>query len=100
MTFIIKLNDLLAFYLTTLFAHFNTMNPKKLAAISAVSIITFVFLLIATFFGLLGSGLFAILGDAGVAKAFIYGTISSGILSAIALIIAVVANTILVTFRI
>ncbi|MBR5161248.1 MAG: hypothetical protein IKS45_09190 [Thermoguttaceae bacterium] len=76
------------------------MNPKKLAAISAISIITFIFLLIATFFGLLGSGLFAILGDASVAKVFIYGTISTGILSAIALIIAVVANTILVTFRI
>ena len=76
------------------------MNPKKLAAITAVSIIAFIFLLIATLFGLLGSGLFAILGDVGVAKAFIFGTITTGILSAVAIVIAVVANTILVTYRI
>ena len=76
------------------------MNPKKLAAITAISIITFVFLLIAAFFCLLGFGLFAILGDAGVAKTFIYGAFSTGILSFIALIVAVVANTILVTYRI
>lgn len=76
------------------------MNPKKLATLTAISIVTFIFLLIATFFGLLGFGLFSVLGDAGVAKAFVYGTISSGILSAIALIVAIVANTILVTYRI
>lgn len=76
------------------------MNPKKLAAITAVSIITFIFLLIATFFCLLGFGLFAILGDVSVAKLFIYGTVTTGALSAAALIIAVIANTILVTYRI
>lgn len=76
------------------------MNPKKLAAITAISIVMFIFLLIATLFSLLGSGLFAILGDVGIAKMFIYGTITTGILSATALIIAVVANTILVTYRI
>ena len=76
------------------------MNPKKLAAITAVSIIAFIFLLITTLFGLLGSGLFAILGDVGVSKLFMYGTISSGCLSAIALIVAVIANTILVTYKI
>ena len=76
------------------------MNPKKLAAISAVSIVTFIFLLITTLFGLLGFGLFAILGDAAVSKVFFYGTVSTGILSAAALITALVANTILVTYKI
>ena len=76
------------------------MNPKKLAVITAISIVAFIFLLIASLFGLLGFGLFTILGDSSVAKAFVYGTISSGILSAIALIVAIVANTILVTYRI
>lgn len=78
----------------------NTMNPKKLAVLTAISIIFFIFLLIAALFGLLGYGLFAILGDVGIAKLFFYGTVSTGILSAIALIVAVVANTILVTYRI
>ena len=76
------------------------MNPKKLAALTAISIVSFIFLLIATLFGLLGYGLFAILGDAIVARMFFYGTVSSGILSSAALIVAVVANTILVTYRI
>ncbi|MBR5711527.1 MAG: hypothetical protein IKX40_12290 [Thermoguttaceae bacterium] len=76
------------------------MNPKKLAVISAVSIVTFIFLLIAALFSLIGAGLFAVLGDASAAKLFIYGTVSTGILSAIALVVAVIANTILVTFRI
>ena len=76
------------------------MNPKKLAVITAISIITFIFLLIATFFGLLGFGLFSILGDAFVSKLFIYGTIATGTLSGIALIVAIIANTILVTYRI
>ncbi len=76
------------------------MNPKKLAAITAISIVAFIFLLIAALFGLLGFGLFTILGDVSVAKAFVYGTISSGILSAISLVVAIVANTILVTYRI
>lgn len=76
------------------------MNPKKLAAISAVSIITFIFLIIATLFSLLGVGLFAILGDASFAMLLVYGTVSMGILSAVALVIAIIANTILVTFRI
>ena len=76
------------------------MNPKKLAVISAVAIVAFIFLLIAALFSLIGAGLFSILGDASVAKLFFYGTVSTGILSAIALVVAVIANTILVTFRI
>lgn len=76
------------------------MNPKTLAAITAISIITFIFLLIATLFGFLGFGLFAILGDVSVAKAFFYGTFTTGILSLVAVIVAIVANTILVTYRI
>ncbi len=76
------------------------MNPKKLATITAISIIAFIFLLIATLFCLLGFGLFSLLGDVSIAKAFIYGTLSTGILSAVALIVAIVANTILVTYRI
>lgn len=76
------------------------MNPKKLAVISAISIVMFVFLLIATLFGLIGCGLFAILGDACVSKVFFYGTISTGIMSAVAIVVAVVANTILVTYKI
>ena len=78
----------------------SIMNPKKLAAISAVSIILFIFLLIATLFALIGCGLFAILGDAVVSKVFFYGTVSTGFLSAIAIVVAVVANTILVTYKI
>lgn len=76
------------------------MNPKKLAVISAVSIVAFIFLLIAALFSLLGAGLFAIIGDASASRLFFYGTVSTGILSAVALVIAVIANTILVTFRI
>lgn len=78
----------------------NFMNPKKLAVISAVSIILFIFLLIATLFSFIGYGLFAILGDSAIANFFFYGTISTGILSAIAIATAVVANTILVTYKI
>ena len=76
------------------------MNPKKLAIISAISIILFIFLLTVTLFGLLGYGLFVVLGDADAARAFLYGSISTGVLSAVSIAVAVVANTILVTYKI
>ncbi len=75
------------------------MNPKKLVVITASAIIAFMFLFMATIFSIVGAGLFYALNDMNVAQAMVYGIFLSGGLACVALIVAVISNSILLTYK-
>lgn len=75
------------------------MNPKNLAAASAISLVVFLFLLVTAFFAAVGAALFALMGDAAAFVFFAYFLGIVGILSLTALLVTIVSNTLLLTYR-